>query len=146
MMIAKARLFLTVNRDALVAEGDPLARFLYAAPGDEIPDSVVEAFDLVDGDLPPIVAIDAAGIAAAEAQAQASAQAKAKADADAAVQAAAAAQAEADAKAKTDADAAAAKAAADAAAKEQAPGDDKEQTPGENKGGKRGTPPDQKGD
>jgi hypothetical protein len=31
------------------------------------------------------------------------------------------------------------------AAKEKAPGEDKEQSVGENKGGKRGTPPDQKG-
>ena len=38
--------------DELVAEGDPRAAFLYAAVGDEIPQSAVEKFGLVDGKLP----------------------------------------------------------------------------------------------
>ncbi|WP_339745589.1 hypothetical protein [uncultured Maricaulis sp.] len=51
-MKATQRLFLTATKLALVAEGDPLAAFLYAAPGDDIPDSAVDRFGLVDGGLP----------------------------------------------------------------------------------------------
>lgn len=51
-MKALQRLFLTACRTALVAEGDPLGATLYAAPGDEIPDSAAEKFGLVDGRLP----------------------------------------------------------------------------------------------
>lgn len=49
MMIAKERIFLTADRKRAVAEGHKDAAFLFAAPGDEVPDSAVEAFGLVDG-------------------------------------------------------------------------------------------------
>lgn len=49
MMTAKERLYLTKDAKALVREGDPKGASLYAAPGDEIPDSAVERFGLVDG-------------------------------------------------------------------------------------------------
>lgn len=51
-MEAKARLFLNADRDKLLPEGHEEAAFLYAAPGDEIPDEAAERFGLVDGDLP----------------------------------------------------------------------------------------------
>lgn len=51
-MQATERLYLTENRKQLVREGDSRGAFLYAAPGDEIPDSAVEMFGLVDGTLP----------------------------------------------------------------------------------------------
>ncbi len=51
-MFAKERLYLTADGQALVAEGDPRGASLYAAPGDEIPQSAAEKFGLVDGDLP----------------------------------------------------------------------------------------------
>lgn len=50
-MIAKARLYLTASGAALVAAGHPDAAYLYAAPGDEIPESAAEKFGLVDGDI-----------------------------------------------------------------------------------------------
>ncbi len=55
-MFAKARLYFTASHDALVAEGDERAAFLYVAPGDEIPDSAAEKFGLVDGNLPGDIA------------------------------------------------------------------------------------------
>lgn len=51
-MLAKARLYLTADRQALVMEGDADAAYLYVAPGDEIPDSAAARFGLIDGDLP----------------------------------------------------------------------------------------------
>lgn len=48
-MRAKTRLYLTADRAALVREGDPRAASLYAAIGDEIPDSAAARFGLVDG-------------------------------------------------------------------------------------------------
>ncbi|OLF81269.1 hypothetical protein AWH62_00925 [Maricaulis sp. W15] len=48
-MKATARLFLNAAKDALVAEGHKDAAFLYAAPGDDIPDSAAERFGLVEG-------------------------------------------------------------------------------------------------
>ncbi len=48
-MRAKTRLYLTADRAALVREHDPRAATLYAAIGDEIPDSAVARFGLVDG-------------------------------------------------------------------------------------------------
>ena len=51
-MFAKARLFLNAEKSKLVHEGSEEAAFLYAIPGDEIPDSAAEMFGLVDGDLP----------------------------------------------------------------------------------------------
>ena len=50
-MKAAQRLFITACKSRLVAEGDPAGAFLYAAPGDEIPDSAAERFGLVDGGL-----------------------------------------------------------------------------------------------
>ncbi len=49
MMKATTRLYLTASKAALVLEGDPRAATLYAAPGDDIPDSAVERFGLADG-------------------------------------------------------------------------------------------------
>ena len=51
-MFAKARLFLNADKSKLVHECSEEAAFLYAIPGDEIPDSAAEMFGLVDGDLP----------------------------------------------------------------------------------------------
>lgn len=48
-MRATTRLYLTADRAALVREHDPRAATLYAAIGDEIPDSAVQRFGLVDG-------------------------------------------------------------------------------------------------
>ncbi len=53
MMRARERLYLTADKSRVVAYGDPKAAFLYAAEGDEIPDSAVEKFGLVDGGLKP---------------------------------------------------------------------------------------------
>ncbi len=52
-MIAKERLYLTADKSAVVAQGDERAAFLYCSPGDEIPDSAVKLFGLVDGGLKP---------------------------------------------------------------------------------------------
>jgi len=51
-MICKQRLYLTADKAKVVAEGDARAAFLYAVPGDEIPESAAERFGLVDGGLP----------------------------------------------------------------------------------------------
>ena len=51
-MIAAERLYLTAERDRVVAEGDTDAAFLYAAPGDEIPETAAKMFGLVNGGLP----------------------------------------------------------------------------------------------
>lgn len=53
MMLARERLYLTADRDRLVRTGDPKAAFLYASPGDEIPDSAAARFGLADGRLKP---------------------------------------------------------------------------------------------
>ncbi len=45
------RLYLTKDRKAVVADGDKRAATLYAVPGDEIPESAVKLFGLVDGGL-----------------------------------------------------------------------------------------------
>ncbi|MEP4423000.1 MAG: hypothetical protein ABJ354_16275, partial [Nitratireductor sp.] len=50
-MQAQERLFLTADKKRLVAAGDKRAAFLYAAPGDEIPNSAAEMFGLKDGRL-----------------------------------------------------------------------------------------------
>lgn len=50
-MQATERLFLTADRKSLVSEGHVDAAFLYAAPGDEIPEAAVQQFALVDGGL-----------------------------------------------------------------------------------------------
>lgn len=121
-LTAKVRLFLTAAKDAVVAEGDPGAAFLYAAVGDEIPDAAAEHFGLVDGRIPaPDVDAEAAAKAAADAEAAAKAEAEAKA----------AAEAEAAAKAAADAEA-----AAKAAEKEQGDGADKEAPASDNKAAK----------
>ena len=51
-MQAQERLYLTEKRDKLVGEGDKRARFLYAIPGDEIPNDAAEKFGLKEGKLP----------------------------------------------------------------------------------------------
>lgn len=53
MMKATERLYLTGDAKALVREGDPRGASLYAAPGDEIPESAVAMFGLVDGTVKP---------------------------------------------------------------------------------------------
>ncbi|MEP0409165.1 helix-hairpin-helix domain-containing protein [Roseibium sp.] len=51
-MIAKQRLYLNADKSAVVGEGDRACAFLYAVPGDEIPDEAAARFGLVDGKLP----------------------------------------------------------------------------------------------
>lgn len=51
-VIAAQRLYLTADKEAVVAEGDERAAFLYANAGDEIPAQMAEKFGLVDGALP----------------------------------------------------------------------------------------------
>ena len=51
-MQAKQRLYLTADRKTVVPEGDRLAAMLYCVVGDEIPESAVARFGLVDGGLP----------------------------------------------------------------------------------------------
>lgn len=51
-MICKQRLYLTADKAKVVADGDPKAAFLYAVPGDEIPESAVKLYGLTDGGLP----------------------------------------------------------------------------------------------
>ena len=60
-MHAKERLYITADKMRLVAEGDPAGAFLYAAPGDTIPDSAVEMFGLIDGGLAAIGAQERRG-------------------------------------------------------------------------------------
>ncbi|WP_432769801.1 MAG: hypothetical protein HEQ22_03375 [Sphingopyxis sp.] len=50
-MFAKERLYLTGDGERLVREGDRAAATLYAAAGDEIPDSAVQRFGLANGTL-----------------------------------------------------------------------------------------------
>lgn len=120
-MIATERLFLTADKAKLVPEGHKDGAFLYAAPGDEIPDSAVEKFGLVKGGMS----------AAAKKKLADEAAAQAKAEEKAAEEAAA--KAEADRKAAEE-KATAEKAAADeAAAKEAAAAQDKEAKAGADK-------------
>lgn len=51
-MFAKARLYHNADKSKLVHEGNEEAAFLYATPGDEIPESAAEMYGLVNGDLP----------------------------------------------------------------------------------------------
>ncbi|MDR6708163.1 hypothetical protein J2X73_002534 [Novosphingobium sp. 1748] len=93
-MVAAMRLCLTADREELVAEGDPRAAFLYASVGDEIPQSAVEKFGLVDGKLPEndgdlaeverLAAVEAAANAQRLADEAAAAEAQRKADEEAA--------------------------------------------------------------
>lgn len=78
LMVAAMRLCLTADKDELVAEDDPRAAFLYAAVGDQIPQSAVDKFGLVDGKLPVVDA--AAAEAKRLADEAAAAEAKRKAD------------------------------------------------------------------
>lgn len=52
-MRAQERLYLTADKSRLVRHGDPKAAFLYAAEGDEIPESAAGKFGIVDGRLRP---------------------------------------------------------------------------------------------
>lgn len=111
-MIARMRLCLTAERDALVPDGHQDAAFLYAAIGDEIPDDAAERFGLVDGLLPgepDQAALEAERLALQEADAKRAAAEQEQREAEA--------KAEADAAAKAEAD------AADAAAVEKAEAD-----------------------
>jgi outer membrane biosynthesis protein TonB len=51
MQHARERLYFTADKGRLVTEGNAEAAFLYAAQGDEIPDSAAERFGIVDGKL-----------------------------------------------------------------------------------------------
>ncbi|WP_457812947.1 hypothetical protein U8C33_32450 [Sinorhizobium meliloti] len=51
-MQAQERLYLTEKKDKLVGEGDKRASFLYAIPGDEIPEEAAAKFGLKEGKLP----------------------------------------------------------------------------------------------
>lgn len=51
-MKARQRLYWSAGRIALVAATDPRAEILYAGIGDEIPSSIADQFELVDGLLP----------------------------------------------------------------------------------------------
>lgn len=144
LMVAAMRLCLTADRDELVAEGDPRAAFLYASVGDEIPQSAVEKFGLVDGKLPENDGglAEAEGLAAVEAAANAQRLADEAAAAEAKRLADEAAAAEAQRKADEEAAAAEAakKAAEDSAEnegganKEDGEGTTKEAKPGRTKG------------
>lgn len=157
LMVAEMRLCLTADRDELVAEGDPRAAFLYASVGDEIPQSAVEKFGLVDGKLPEndgslaeverLAALEAAANAQRLADEAAAAEAQRKADEEAAaIEAKRVADeaAAAEAQRKADEDAAAAEAAKKAeegsaeneggASKEDGEGTTKEAKPGKTKG------------
>lgn len=98
-MICTQRLFHTADKSKVVAEGDKAAAFLYAVPGDEIPQSAVERYGLADGGLPEKKATKAEMAAAAKAAKEA-AEAAAKAEKEAAEKAAAEAAAKAAAEAK----------------------------------------------
>lgn len=50
-MNAQERIYLTADKTAVVGFGDKRAAFLYAAIGDEIPDSAAKMFGIVDGKL-----------------------------------------------------------------------------------------------
>ncbi|MCX9146614.1 hypothetical protein [Erythrobacter sp. WG] len=50
-VIAAERLYLTADKEQLVADGDERAAFLYATEGDEIPEEMAKKFGLVDGKL-----------------------------------------------------------------------------------------------
>ena len=52
MQRAQERLYLTADKGRLVGHGDKAAAFLYATPGDEIPDDAAARFGLVHGRLP----------------------------------------------------------------------------------------------
>lgn len=88
-VICSQKLFLTADKEAVVAEGDDRAAFLYATPGDEIPAEMAQKFGLVDGALPDFdadaaIAEEASRIAAEKVAAdKAAAEAAAKAEAEA---------------------------------------------------------------
>lgn len=86
-MQAKERLFLNADKTKLVKDGDNHAAFLYAVPGDEIPESAASKFGLVDGRLKgsdKAAATEALRKKAEEeANARAEAEAKAKAEEEA---------------------------------------------------------------
>ncbi len=106
-MQAKERLFLNADKTRLVKDGDKHAAFLYAVPGDEIPESAAKKFGLVDGQLENGEAEAADALrkkTEEEAKAEAEAEAKAKLEAEdkARADAEAKAKAEAEAKAKAE--------------------------------------------
>ena len=48
-MHAQERIYLTADKTMAVAAGDSQAAFLYATPGDEIPQSAADVLGIVDG-------------------------------------------------------------------------------------------------
>ena len=48
-MYAQERIYLTADKTMAVAAGDSQAAFLYATPGDEIPQSAADVLGIVDG-------------------------------------------------------------------------------------------------
>ena len=122
-MICTQRLYHTADKSKVVAEGDPNAAFLYAVPGDEIPETAVELYGLVDGGLPEKKASKAEKAAAAKAAKEA-AEAAAKEAAE---------KAEYAAKEAAEKEAAE-KAAAEAAAKEKAAAETKPVNAAETRG------------
>ena len=60
-MNARERLYLNADRTQILPDGHVDAAFLYAVPGDEIPQSAADKFGLVDGRLPAPAARKAAG-------------------------------------------------------------------------------------
>lgn len=48
-MHAQERIYLTADKTMAVAAGDKRAAFLYATPGDEIPQSAADVLGIVDG-------------------------------------------------------------------------------------------------
>lgn len=85
-MQAKERLFLNADKTRLVKDGDKHAAYLYAVPGDEIPESAAKKFGLVDGRLKGSDEAEAADALRKKAEEKAKAEAedkKSKAEAEA---------------------------------------------------------------
>jgi len=119
-VICSQKLFLTADKEAVVAEGDDRAAFLYATPGDEIPAEMAQKFGLVDGALPDFDADAAIAEEASRIAAEMEAAEKAAADLNAAHEAARIEAEKAAAAEKVAADKAAAEAAAKAKAEAEA--------------------------
>jgi len=51
MLIAKANLVLTKDRDRVVEEGDPEGAFPFAQAGEEIPEYAVQKYGIKEGEL-----------------------------------------------------------------------------------------------
>ena len=51
VVTAKERLWLTQDRDRLVGDGDPEARFLFCAPGHRIPAAEARKYGLIESEV-----------------------------------------------------------------------------------------------